>query len=312
MIAVIAITICTTQEIAVMNSEQPHGDKPRLGILGLGRMGRAMAARLAGQGFAVAGWTRSGVSPDLARSLGITAHARALDVVAASDIVLLSLRDDAAVTEIVGQLVRGDLGGKLIVDTSTVSPDTLRRLAGAIGETGGAALDAPISGGPDLISSGKVGIYVGGAPADFARFRPVAEAMSNRVHHVGALGEGAAAKIVNNMLLLGFWGCLKEAVQVGKRAGLTAETMMKFLSGSPAATPLLAQRVPVILGQIDEVGFTIAGVVKDGAMFARTAQHYGVRVPTMEAALTSYRACEQAGLGEADFAVMIRTAYRDA
>ncbi|HJR21478.1 MAG TPA: NAD(P)-dependent oxidoreductase [Dongiaceae bacterium] len=285
---------------------------PHIGVLGLGRMGRAMAARLAQRGFEVAGWTRSGIASEPAREWRIAAHASVDDMVAASDIVLLSLSDDAAVIEIVGQLVRGDLAGKLIVDTSTVSPDTLRRLAGAIGEAGGAAMDAPISGGPDLILAGKAGFYIGGAAADFERFRPVAEAMSNRVHHVGALGEGAAAKIVNNMLLLGFWGCLKEAVQVGKRAGLSAETMMRFLSGSPAATPLLAQRVPVILGQGDDVGFTIAGVVKDGVMFTRTAGQYGVPVPAIEAALASYRACEEAGLGEADFAVMIRAAYRDA
>lgn len=285
---------------------------PHIGVLGLGRMGRAMAARLAQRGFEVAGWTRSGIASEPAREWRIAAHASVDDMVAASDIVLLSLSDDAAVIEIVGQLVRGDLAGKLIVDTSTVSPDTLRRLAGAIGEAGGAAMDAPISGGPDLVLAGKAGFYIGGAAADFERFRPVAEAMSNRVHHVGALGEGAAAKIVNNMLLLGFWGCLKEAVQVGKRAGLSAETMMRFLSGSPAATPLLAQRVPVILGQGDDVGFTIAGVVKDGVMFTRTAQQYGIAVPAIEAALARYHACAEAGLGEADFAVMIRSAYRDA
>jgi 3-hydroxyisobutyrate dehydrogenase len=295
-----------------MTSERSNRATARIGIVGLGRMGRAMAARLASREFAVAGWTRSGIAADLARDLRITAHTSAADMVAASDIVLLSLSDDAAVTEVVGQLVRGDLAGKLIVDTSTVSADTLRRLSGAISEAGGAALDAPISGGPDLVLAGKAGFYIGGAQADFERFRPVADAMSNRVHHVGALGEGAAAKIVNNMLLLGFWGCLKEAVQVGKRAGLAADTMMKVLAGSPAATPLLAQRVPVILGQSDEVGFTISGVLKDGAMFARTAQHYGIAVPAMEAALASYRACQDAGLGEADFAVMIRAAYRDA
>ncbi len=295
-----------------MKSERSNRATARVGIVGLGRMGRAMAERLVSREFAVAGWTRSGIAADLARDLCITAHASVADMVAASDIVLLSLSDDAAVTGIVGQLVRGDLAGKLIVDTSTVGPDTLRRLAGAIGEAGGAALDAPISGGPDLVLAGKAGFYIGGAAADFERFRPVAEAMSNRIHHVGALGEGAAAKIVNNMLLLGFWGCLKEAVQVGKRAGLAAETMMKFLAGSPAATPLLAQRVPVILGQSDDIGFTISGVVKDGAMFARTAQHYGIAVPAMEAALASYRACQDAGFGDADFAVMIRAAYLNA
>jgi 3-hydroxyisobutyrate dehydrogenase len=300
------------QEFPAMNSKQSHSDKPRVGVLGLGRMGRAIATRLTRHGFEVAGWTRSGIASGQAHEWRIAAHETAVDAAADSDIVLLSLRDDVAVTEVVGALVRTDLSGKLIVDTSTVSPDTLRRLAGAIGKAGGAAMDAPISGGPDLVLAGKAGFYIGGAPADLLRFRPVAETISNRVHHVGALGDGAAAKIVNNMLLLGFWGSLKEAVQVGKRAGLAAETMMAFLAGSPAATPLLAQRVPVVLGHSDEVGFPISGVVKDGAMFTRTARHYGVPVPAMESALASYRACEQAGLGEADFAVMIRAAYRDA
>jgi 3-hydroxyisobutyrate dehydrogenase len=295
-----------------MDPKPSHSGKPRVGILGLGRMGRAIATRLTQHGFDVAGWTRSGIASDQADEWGIATYGRAVDAAADADIVLLSLRDDAAVTEVVGALVRTDLSNKLIVDTSTVSPDTLRQLASAIGEAGGAAMDAPISGGPDLVLAGKAGLYIGGAPADFQRFRPVAETISNRVHHVGALGEGAAAKIVNNMLLLGFWGCLKEAVQVGKRAGLSADTMMTFLAGSPAATPLLAQRVPVILGQSDEVGFTISGVVKDGLMFTQTARQYGVAVPAIEAGLASYRGCEEAGFGEADFAVMIRAAYRDA
>src|SRR5688572_3806584 len=110
---------------SIMTPERSNRATARIGIVGLGRMGRAMAARLASREFAVAGWTRSGIAADLARDLRITAHTSAADMVAASDIVLLSLSDDAAVTEVVGQLVRGDLASKLIVDTSTVSPDTL-------------------------------------------------------------------------------------------------------------------------------------------------------------------------------------------
>jgi len=295
-----------------MSSAQSIERKPRIGVLGLGRMGSAIAARLASRGFETSGWTRSGIAPDKAQALGITTGPNPAAIAAASDIVLLSLSDDAAVIAIIGDLVRDGLRDRLVVDTSTVSPDTLRRQAEAIGKAGGAALDAPISGGPDMVLSGKAGFYIGGAVADFERFLPVAQAMSDRIHHVGGLGEGAAAKIVNNMILLGYWGCLKEAVQVGKRAGLSLETMMTFLSSSPAATGLMVQRVPVILGQSDQVGFTIDGVVKDGAMFGRTARHYGVPTPAIEAALASYRACRDAGLGEADFAALIRAAYSDA
>jgi 3-hydroxyisobutyrate dehydrogenase len=295
-----------------MTSVQTGGEKPRIGVLGLGRMGRAMAARLAGEGFVVAGWTRSGITEDTARNLRLTACPDIRAAAAATDVILLSLSDDAAVTSVIEELARCDLAGKLVVDTSTVSPDTLRRLAGAIGKAGGAPLDAPISGGPDMVLAGTAGLYVGGEAGHFERFRPVAQAISNRIHHVGGLGEGAAAKIVNNMMLLGYWQCLKEAVQVGKRAGLKAEKMLEILSASPAASGAFVHRIPVILGHSDQIGFTVTGVVKDGVLISRTAQQYGVPVPAMELALTSFQACKDAGHGDADLAIMVRAAYSDA
>jgi len=295
-----------------MSSVQSSGRKPRIGVLGLGRMGRAIAARLAGQGYDVAGWTRSGIAADTAREFHITACPDIRSVAAAADIMVLSLSDDAAVTAVIEELSRGDLGGKLIADTSTVSPDTLRRQADAIGRAGGAPLDAPISGGPDMVLAGKAGLYIGGDAAHVEHFMPLAQVLSNRIHHVGGLGEGAAAKIVNNMMLMGYWQCLKEALQVGKRAGLKVEKMLEILSGSPAASGAFVHRIPVILGQSDEIGFTVSGVVKDGVLFGRTAEQYGVPVPATEAALASFREYRDAGHGEADLATMVRAAYDDA
>lgn len=281
---------------------------PRIGILGLGRMGRALAARLAGQGFQVAGWTRSGAAP-LAGALRITPCADIPAITAAADILLLSLSDDAAVSGVIRDLLRGDLAGKLIVDTSTIGPDTLRSHADAIRHAGGAALDAPISGGPDMVMAGKAGFYIGGAAADVARFRPVAETLADRIHHVGALGAGAAAKIVNNMMLMGFWQALKEALQLGKRAGLDLDTMLKFLATSPAASGAFQHRLPVLRGASDAVGFSVAGVVKDGRMFSRVAAMLQVETPAITAAMISFGAYDAAGHGDEDLARMVRAAY---
>src|SRR5688572_26490392 len=126
-----------------MSTSPSSQQKPRVGLIGLGRMGAAMAARLSGQGYAVSGWTRSGLSPDKARGLGIVVESDVAAAAVKSDVMLLSLSDDAAVTAVVKELCRGDLRGKVIVDTSTVGPDTLRRQAVAIAKTGGSALDAP-------------------------------------------------------------------------------------------------------------------------------------------------------------------------
>jgi len=281
---------------------------PPVGIVGLGRMGSAMAARLSGQGCTVSGWTRSGIAPARAGELGIAACADIPALAAASGIVVLSLLDDAAVAAVLDALCRCDLSGKLIVETSTVAPETLRGREGTIREAGGAAVDAPVSGGPDLVADGRAGLYLGGAGTDVARFMPVARLLAHRIVHVGAVGAGAAAKLVNNMMLIGFWQTLKEALQVGKRQGLSLETMIEILLDSPAANAALRQRAPVVLGESDAVGFSVAGIVKDISLFVAAAERAGVAAPAIAAALESFTAHRDAGHGAEDLATMVRAA----
>lgn len=283
-------------------------EKPRIGIVGLGRMGSAIAARLSAQDYPVSGWTRSGITPARSAELGIAAARDLAALAAACDILILSLIDDAAVDAILTELSALDLAGKLIVETSTVSPATLRAHAQAIAKAGGAALDAPIAGGPGMIASGAVGLYIGGDEIDVERFRPVAAILSNRILHVGPLGDGAAAKIVNNMMLVGYWQCLKESLQVGLKTGLSRETMIELLSGSPAASGAFKARIPVLLGKSDAVGFSLAGAVKDARLVEATARQYGVDIPAMRASLTSFEAALEKGLGAADLATMVRDA----
>jgi len=280
-----------------------------IGIIGLGRMGSAMAERLAGKGCRVLGWTRSGINSARTGCLGIEACADIASLAAASGIVILALLDDAAVAAVLDALCRHDLSGKLVVETSTVAPETLRGREGAIRAAGGSAVDAPVSGGPEMIAEGRAGLYVGGADEDVRRFMPVARLLAERIVHVGGIGTGAAAKIVNNMMLAGFWETLKESLQVGKRQGLDLETMMEVLLDSPAANAALRHRAPVVLGTSGAVGFSVSGIVKDIALFVEAAGKAGVAAPAMAAALKSFSAHRDAGHGEDDLATMVRAAY---
>ena len=168
-------------------------------------MGSAIAARLAASGLRVAGWTRSGVGGEQAAALAITAQPDIAALGETSDIVILSLSDDTAVNAVLSEVVVYDLSGKLVVDTSTVSPQTLKGRLGEIDAAGGAVVDAPISGWPSVVAQGEAGFYIGGEEAAVRRLMPVAEVLSGRIHHVGDLGSGAAMKIVNNMMLTGYW-----------------------------------------------------------------------------------------------------------
>lgn len=282
--------------------------KERIGIIGLGRMGAAMAARLAIQGFAVTGWTRRGVSDAEAAALRIRPAAHLEALAQQADILILSLMDDQAVDSILGQLEKLDLSGRLVVETSTVSPKILPAHRAALASAGAEAIDAPISGGPDQVRQGSIGLYIGGDAGAVARFMPVAEQLSNRIHHIGPLGHGAAAKLVNNMMLLGLWQTLKEALQLGQAAGLTRETMLGFLETSPATSPALKSRLPIILGESDSVGFSLSGVAKDAGVVMDLANDLNLTLPAMTAARQSFLDAEQAGLGERDLATMVRAA----
>ncbi|MFB9948724.1 NAD(P)-dependent oxidoreductase [Rhizobium puerariae] len=280
----------------------------RIGIVGLGRMGSAMAERLAKRGFPVTGWTRSGLSPQRAAGLGIAAAGDLPSLSAASDIVILALLDDAAVHAVLDGLAAAGPAGKLIVDTSTVSPETLRVHESAMAEKGATLLDAPVSGGPEMLLAGTAGLYIGGAEEDFRRFLPVAGALSNRIHHAGRLGNGASAKLMNNMMLMGFWEIMKEAVQLGGKAGLLRDKMIEILSGSPAASPAMTSRLPVILGETDSVGFPVSGVLKDMGVVFDVAARLGVAIPAIEAAHASFRAAAALGHGESDLGTVVRLA----
>jgi 3-hydroxyisobutyrate dehydrogenase-like beta-hydroxyacid dehydrogenase len=274
----------------------------RIGVIGLGRMGRALAQRLAGQGLPVTGWTRSGGDPGIA---GLVLAPGLGDAVAASDILLLSLFDDAAVREMLARLARLDLAGRLIVETSTVSPAVVRDAEPAIAAAGGRLIDAPISGGPEMVAAGTIGLYVGGAEADVARFAPIAGRLSSRVVPVGGLGAGHAAKIVNNAAMGGVWQAMIESFRLGARLGLDLETMLGIMERSPATAPAFRDRIPKMTGADPTVGFPVAGVVKDQTLFLAVAEAAGVALPALAAARENFLAAAEAGHAERDLAVVI-------
>lgn len=277
----------------------------RIGIVGLGRMGWALAARMAAQGATVTGWTRSGADIAAAQADGFQCVSRIEDLVARSDVLILSLFDDAAVRDVLGELSALELSGRLVVETSTVSPNVVRGAALAISQAGGDLIDAPISGGPDMVAAGTVGVFVGGSADAVARFAPVVALLSEKVAHVGALGAGASAKIVNNMALTGMWEVLSEALETGAGLGLEFETMLGFLEKSPAASPAFLQRLPTIKGESDVVGFSVSGIAKDAALMVATSQELNREATALKAALARFEAMIGADLGGQDLSTVV-------
>ena len=251
--------------------------RERVGIAGLGRMGAAVGQRLAAEGYSISGWTRSG-----RRVEGIAPAATLADLVAGSDTLILSLYDDAAVAEVLDALAGMDLGGRLIADTSTVAPDLLRGRAEALEARGALAVDAPISGGPELVLAGRCGIFLGGTEAAAARARAVLEDVTPRLFHVGPPGAGLAMKVVNNAMLQAYFAGLAEMLPLAREAGIPFETALRIVAGGPAGMPMLADRLPRALGEDDSVGFSLADVLKDNAVFRAALAAHDLPSPLLD------------------------------
>ncbi|WP_271271107.1 NAD(P)-dependent oxidoreductase [Aliamphritea hakodatensis] len=294
-----------------MIPEQNVKVSEQIGIIGLGKMGQALASRLTGQGHEVRGWNRSGISNVTVEETQITACDSLADLASNSTIIIISVSDAAAVTSVLKALCKQPLHGKLIADASTVEPRVLQDLEHAVLNRGASLIDVPVAGGPAVALKGELGVFAGGAAEDVARYAPVCEAFSNRMFHVGALGNGYVMKAINNMVLAGFLQTMTEAVSMGKHSGFSLEDILNVITSGPAANPFLFSRLPVILKQADTLEFSLIQALDDMQVFQNIAIDKALKTPALDAALRSVKHAISVGKGDQDIVRLITHAYED-
>ncbi|MGC2775638.1 MAG: NAD(P)-dependent oxidoreductase [Bradyrhizobium sp.] len=254
-----------------------------VGIIGLGNMGRGMALTLRGAGFAVTGFDALETTRDALAAEGIAIASGIGAVVAAADIVILSL----PTAEIVARVVEGADGilaharrGVVIVDTSTSHPETSRRLAGLLKARGMAFVDAPVSGGPKGAAAGTMTMVIGAEDADLARVMPVLERMSARRVHVGGVGAGNVAKIVNNLLCAAHLLTAAEALRIADAAGVDAERLLDGLNAGSGRSGVTLVNAPnwILNGAFDS-GFTMQLMRKDIRLASQLIGELGLALP---------------------------------
>jgi 3-hydroxyisobutyrate dehydrogenase len=276
----------------------------RVGIAGLGRMGRAMAARLGSAATPIPVWNRTpGRGCDLPGTRELPGPE---ELGAACDIMLTSLTDDAAVRSVYDRLLAGPVGGKLFIETSTIRPDTIRPIAAQAAALGALLVDAPLAGGPAALRAGEAIAFLGGTDAGVERARPVLARFCRRIEHLGPSGAGTAMKLVANLPIGVYFQALAEALALGRRQGLALDTMLAILVETPGALPLLPRKLDVLRGAAGAAHFDIAGVRKDLLAMTAAAQLAGVPTPAASAALGAYAAASAAGWGSRDFAEIAR------
>jgi 3-hydroxyisobutyrate dehydrogenase len=215
----------------------------RVGFIGMGSQGAPMAQRIIAAGYATTLWARRAATLQPFERTDATVAGSPSELAVASDLVCVCVLNDADVEEVVIALMPGITQGSVIAVHSTVHPGTCTRLAAVVQERGATLIDAPVSGGAPAAAAGELLVMVGGDTDTFERCRPVFETYGSPVMHMGPLGTGQLAKLVNNALFVANIAMAEDALALGEsfeleRAALAA--VIKRGSGSSYSLRVIA------------------------------------------------------------------------
>lgn len=271
----------------------------RIGFIGLGIMGRGMAANLLKAGFELTVWNRTATRMQDLVAQGAHAGADPADVAARSDIIITCVSDTPDVQAVIlgpQGVIHGIRPGSLLIDMSTISPAVTCELARALAEQGAAMLDAPVSGGSEGAARGTLSIMVGGEAAAVQRAMPLLQAMGQRITHVGPHGAGQTVKLVNQVLVVGNCLAMGEALLLAQAGGVDLHKTLEAVSSGAAGSWMLSNRGPQILARDWRPGFTVALQQKDLRLVLEAADQQGVPLPGTALIFQLYRTLEARGL----------------
>jgi len=289
----------------------------RVGFIGLGTMGAPMAENLIRAGHEMWFYCRRDEVAEPFLSLGAERVSTPADVAHAADWLFTIVTADAEVREVAlgpNGLIEGTGGGeKGLVDMSTISPTTIREVGRLMAERKVDVLDAPVSGGPWGAKSGTLSIMVGGETEVFERAEPLLQSMGDKIFHLGPLGAGQTAKLVNQVVAGGIMALVAEGFTLGKAAGLDLEQLFDVMCSSSAQSSLLEARgKKFVLSDNYRPGFTTALMRKDVSLAVHLAESLGLPMPLGSEVLQQYIATERRGYREEDFAAIAKWAAENA
>jgi 3-hydroxyisobutyrate dehydrogenase-like beta-hydroxyacid dehydrogenase len=283
--------------------------KPKVAVIGAGRMGATMVGTLRRAGAEVVVFNRTRDKAEaVADRTGATVAASARDAAVGATTVICSLADDAAVeAAYAGRdgVAAGLEPGTVVCETSTVDPRTVHAVEPLVAERQASLLDTPVSGSVQLVEQGGLTIMAGGDPAALERARPVLQALAARIFHVGPLGTGATMKLAVNTVVHGLNLALSEGLVLAERAGVDRAAAYEVFAASAVAAPfVLYKRAAFEHPEDTPVAFSLELVAKDLDLALGLAAQAGAR---MEQAATNRRVVGEAvaaGLADHDLSAL--------
>ena len=261
-------------------------------------MGSAFAQRLLALGYSVAGWNRS------PRTIhGVTLMKSAADVVNNSDLALISLFDGDAVAAVLRTLAGSDLQRNLVIDTSTVSPQSSRDTGEWVATINGRFIDVPMLGTTEPARRGELVGLAGGSLNDVADASSVLRDLTRKFHHMGPIGAGSATKLAVNLVMGSYWAALHDALSLADKHGIELGRVLEIIRDGPAALAALSKKLRALEEPDLPAEFDVTGSVKDFRTILAAAGE-ALCLRTAEATLTTYLKAQERGFGCRDVATI--------
>ena len=277
-----------------------------IAMIGLGNAGAALAHALSGR-FPLSGFDVDAERKSAVEGLDISWASSIESLIADADIVLLSLPRPEISLQVARTFLSADTPVKLVIETSTITPKVARELAATCSTANIGFVDAAIAGGVQSMAAGENTFLVGGSDEDFATAGRVLEPIAKRVHHLGPVGAGSGAKVVNNAVMHALMVVLIEAGAMASKLGIPMETMIEILARPDGIMRPLEHRLQERVMNDDYAGgMSVTNARKDSMLALETAQDVGVPLFATSAAHAPYEIAEQLGYGNLDYAALAK------
>jgi len=281
--------------------------KTSVGLIGLGLMGRPMAANLLKAGHDLTVWNRTASRADELVAQGAKRAATPRDVAAASEVVITIVSDPPALESVLwgeAGVFAGLRPGSALIESSTVMPSLEKRAAAAAAALGAEFLEAPVTGGTWGAEKGELVFMLGGEEATLKRLEPVLGVLGKRWFHLGPVGSGQTVKLAMNLLLDLEVEAFAEALALVTRAGVAGEKLVEVMQSSMGRSGVLDIKAPMMLKGEFKPSFPLRLMHKDVGLALDLANQLGVPLPAAAAAREVLSAVKGSVTEDVDFSAL--------
>ncbi|ALA61189.1 NAD(P)-dependent oxidoreductase [Nitrospira moscoviensis] len=286
----------------------------RVAVVGIGVLGRAVAARLQRAGHTVVAYNRTSGKAEALRPLGVVVADSPALALREADCTLLFLTDAPAIRSVLfREDTRPALAGRTVIQMGTIGPDESRAVAETVLAEGGDYLEAPVLGSVAEAQAGNLLVMVGGSRDQMRRWEPLLQTLSNEPRFVGSIGQAASLKLALNHLIAAETAAFSLSLALIQRSQVPVDLFMSILKDSALFAPTFDKKLPRLQARrYDDPNFSTRHLLKDVDLFVAAAREHGLRTSSLDGVRQILVDAIAHGSGDVDYSVLYEEVLRGA